>query len=371
MRDPRFEKMAKNLINYSVDLQEGENVLIEVLGEGGALAKEVIEQAYEAGGTPYLTTKDRKLTRQLLLGAKKEQMEKMAQYESERMKDMDAYIGIRVNENVNQLSDVPGKKMSLYMENYMKPLHFDIRVPDTKWCVMRYPNDSMAQLANMSTEEFEDFYFNVCNLDYAKMSKAMDNMIELMDNTNEVRIVGPGTDLTFSIEGLKAVKCDGQRNIPDGEIYTAPVKDSVNGVLTYNVPAVYQGFTYENIKLEFEDGKIINAEANDTERINEVFDTDEGARYIGEFALGVNPYILEPMKDTLFDEKINGSFHFTPGSCYEECDNGNKSAIHWDLVCIQRPEYGGGEIYFDGELIRKDGVFVKEELKELNPEKLK
>jgi aminopeptidase len=222
----------------------------------------------------------------------------------------------------------------------------------------------------MSKEAFEDFYFKVCNLDYSKMGQAMESLVEYMNKTDKVRIVGPGTDLTFSIKDIPAIPCAGEMNIPDGEVFTAPVKDSINGKLSYNTPAVYQGYTYENITLEFKDGKIINATANDTERINKVFDTDEGARYVGEFAIGVNPYVVTPMKDTLFDEKIKGSFHFTPGSCYEEAPNGNDSAIHWDLVCIQTPEYGGGEMYFDDVLIRKDGLFVIDELKCLNPENL-
>lgn len=371
MRDPRFAKMAENLINYSVDLQPGEKVLIEVVGLEIPLAQELIKAAYAAGGVPFLTVKDRVLLREILKGATEEQMDMMAKYEAARMKDMDAYIGIRAGNNINQVADIPGDNMRIYMEHFNKPVHSEIRVPQTKWCVMRYPNHSMAQSANMSTEAFEDFYFDVCNLDYAKMSHAMDSAIELMNNTKHVRIVGPGTDLEFSNEGLPAIKCAGNVNIPDGEIFTAPVKESVNGVITYNVPAVYQGFTFENIRLEFKNGKIVKAEANDTERINKIFDTDESARYVGEFALGVNPYILKPMKDTLFDEKIAGSFHFTPGSAYDECDNGNRSAIHWDLVCIQRPEYGGGEIYFDGRLVRKDGIFVVEELEALNPENLK
>lgn len=228
----------------------------------------------------------------------------------------------------------------------------------------------MAQLANMPTEHFEDFYFRVCNLDYQKMSKAMDSLVKIMERTDKVRIVAKDTDLSFSIKGLPAIKCDGKMNIPDGEVFTAPVKTSVNGVITYNTPAVYQGVTFENIRLEFKNGKIINATCNNTERINQILDTDEGARFVGEFAIGVNPFIETPMKDTLFDEKIKGSIHFTPGSCYDECDNGNKSAIHWDLVLIQRPEYGGGEIWFDDVLVRKDGLFVIDELKCLNPENL-
>ncbi len=229
-----------------------------------------------------------------------------------------------------------------------------------------------AQLANTSTEEFEDFYFNVCNLDYSKMSKAMDPLKTLMDRTDKVRIVSPGTDLTFfSIKGIGSVKCEGHRNIPDGELYTAPVRDSVNGTLSYNTTSVYKGTVFENIVFEFENGKIVKAASNHTDKINDVLDSDEGARYIGEFSLGFNPYILHPMKDTLFDEKIDGSLHFTPGQAYKEADNGNRSNVHWDLVLIQRPEYGGGEIYFDDVLVRKDGRFVLDELAGLNPENLK
>jgi aminopeptidase len=287
------------------------------------------------------------------------------------MDEMDCYIGIRGTDNATELSDVPSEKMGIYEKYYVTPVHHEIRIKKTKWVVLRYPNYSMAQLANTSLENFEDFYFNVCNLDYSKMKNAMESLVKYMERTDKVRIMGPGTDLTFSIKGIPVIPCAGECNIPDGEVYTAPVRDSINGTLSYNTPAVFQGFTYENIKLTFKDGKIIEATANDTERINKVFDTDEGARYVGEFAIGVNPYVLKPMKDTLFDEKIMGSFHFTPGNSYDEAPNGNKSAIHWDLVCIQTPEYGGGEIYFDDVLIRKDGHFVIPELNCLNPENLK
>ena len=258
----------------------------------------------------------------------------------------------------------------LYDTYYQTPVHHGIRVPKTRWVILRYPNAAMAQLAGMSVEKFEDFYFQVCNLDYSKMNAAMEALTGYMERTDNVRITGPGTDLSFSIRGIPAIPCAGNMNIPDGEVYTAPVRESVNGTITYNAPSLYNGFTYDNICLEFENGRIVKAAANDTERINEVFDTDQGARYIGEFAIGVNPYILEPMKDILFDEKIQGSIHFTPGNCYQEAPNGNESAIHWDLVLIQRPEYGGGEIYFDDVLVRKDGRFVVQELECLNPENL-
>jgi aminopeptidase len=155
--------------------------------------------------------------------------------------------------------------------------------------------------------------------------------------------------------------------VPDGEVYTAPVKNSVNGKITYNTPSPYQGIFHQQVSFTFKDGKIIEATSDQTDKLNEVLDTDEGARYIGEFALGLNPAIKEPMGNILFDEKIRGSLHFTPGDSYDETENGNSSSVHWDLVLIQRPEYGGGEIYFDDVLIRKDGIFVINELKGLNP----
>jgi aminopeptidase len=371
MKDPRIETLAKNLINYSVQLQPGEKVLIENFGLQRELVTALVKEAYAAGGYPFVLLKDHQVDRALLMGAQEEQFEMMAQFEAQVMEQMDAYIGLRSGDNINELADVPDEKMKIHGNTIQKKVHRDIRVPKTKWVVLRYPNASMAQLAKMSTEAFEDFYFNVCNLDYGKMDKAMDALVDLMNKTDKVRITGPGTDLTFSIKDIPAVKCAGRMNIPDGEVYTAPVRESVNGVISFNTPSPYQGFTFENVKLTFKDGKIVEAAANDTERINNIFDTDEGARYIGEFAIGVNPFILHPMQDILFDEKIDGSFHFTPGQCYDDAYNGNHSNIHWDMVMIQRPEYGGGEIYFDDVLIRKDGRFVIPELECLNPENLK
>lgn len=370
--DPRIKLLAKNLVNYSCQVQEGEKVLIHNVGDSPKpLVRQLIKEVYAAGGYPFVDSTDPMILREILLGSSEEVFKSMAKWEMDRMRDMDCYIGVRGSDNITETADVPSEKMGLYQRLLMKKVHSEIRVPDTRWVVLRYPNASMAQLSNTSTDAFEDFYFDVCTLDYSKMDKAMEPLVKLMEKTDRVRILGPGTDLSFSIKGLPAIKCAGQVNIPDGEVFTAPVRDSVNGTLQYNAPAVYQGFTYENIKLTFKDGKIVEAIANDSERINKVFDTDEGARYIGEFAIGLNPYVVHPMKDTLFDEKIKGSFHFTPGNAYDDCDNKNRSAIHWDLVCIQTQEYGGGEIYFDDLLIRKDGLFVIDELKGLNPENLK
>lgn len=369
--DQRIQILAKNLVNYSMRVKKGDKVYVDYMGQSTTdLARQIIKEVYLSGGIPFAHFNDPKVQREILLNCTKEQLELMAKRDCAEMEQMDCYVGLRGADNVNELADIPSEKMSMYNTIYMTPVHHEIRIKKTRWVVLRYPNSSMAQLANQSLEAFEEFYFNVCNLDYSKMAKAMENLVAYMQRTDQVRIVGPDTDLTFSIKGIPAVPCAGECNIPDGEVYTAPVRDSIHGTLAYNTPAVYQGFTYENIKLTFEHGKIIDATANDTTRINKVFDTDEGARYVGEFAIGVNPYILNPMKDTLFDEKIMGSFHFTPGNCYEDAPNGNSSAIHWDLVCIQTPEFGGGEIYFDDVLIRKDGQFVVKELECLNPENL-
>ena len=368
--DERIKKLSHLLTTYSCSLQKGEKVLIDYEGEEAKpLVRQLIKDAYSLGARPYVNHRDSAVLREILLGADEEQMEFLNDYQLYQMKGMDAYIAIRAGANSSELADMPSDQLNMYYRLTQPTL--DYRVNKTKWVILRYPNPSMAQLAGKSQEAFEDFFFDVCTLDYGKMSKAMDALVDRMNRTDKVHLVGPGTDLTFSIKDIPAIKCAGECNIPDGEVYTAPVKESMNGVISYNTCSEEQGFTYDSIRFEIKKGKIVKATANDTERINALLDTDEGARYFGEFAIGVNPYVLEPMKDTLFDEKICGSFHLTPGMAYEDADNGNKSAVHCDLVMIQREEYGGGEIWFDDELIRKDGLFVTDDLKCLNPENLK
>lgn len=366
-----MKRLARGLVHYSCRVQENERVLIHYTGqEPRELVMEVVREVYEAKGLPFVRSTDNALLREVLLGCQEDQLKLMAEVDCLEMSNMDCYIGIRGGENVSELSDVPPEKMMAYERLYTSPVHHDIRVPDTKWVVLRYPNAAMAQLSGASTRAFRDFYYKVCTLDYSRMKQAMEPLIALMGRTDAVRVTGPGTDLRFSIKGIPAVGCAGEMNIPDGEVFTAPARESVNGEIRFNAPSLYRGYTFEQIRLVFENGKIIHATSNDTAQLNSVLDTDEGARYAGEFAIGVNPYILKPMKDILFDEKIMGSIHFTPGNCYEEAPNGNVSAIHWDLVLIQRPEYGGGEIYFDDVLVRKDGRFVLPELECLNPENL-
>ena len=356
MKDERIEELASNIIEHSIKLKEKEDVLIEIIGEEGMpLAKEIIRQAEEMKARPYFKIINNEILRTMLQNATEEQIKLYAKHDWNRMKDMDAYIGIRATSNTAEFNGISKEKLEMYNKYYTFPVHFEERVKNTKWCVLRYPNKSMAQMSN---------------IDYDKMSKAMDNLVDLMNKTDKVHIIGKDTDLTFSIKDIPTQKYFGTYNIPDGEVATAPVRTSINGYITYNTESAYNGKKFNNIRLEFKDGKIVKATANDTDELNAILDSDEGARYIGEFAIALNPYIEKPIGDTLFDEKIKGSFHLTPGESLEGINNGNHSSIHWDIVNIQTPEYGGGEIWFDDVLVRKDGLFVLDELKCLNPENL-
>jgi len=373
MVDPRVTRLADVLVGYSTQVKPGERVLIECFDVPDDVPIALINRVAEAGGLPFVTIKKNRVLRALFNNATEDQMKLAGEIEAARMEKMEAYIAVRGTENLTELSDVPDEKMKLYESLWRHPVHSKIRVPKTKWVVLRWPSPSMAQQAGMSTEAFEKFYFDVCTFNYAKLEEAMLPLKTRMDAADQVHIIAPGTDLRFSIKGIPSIPCTGERNIPDGELFTAPVRDSVEGTLTYNAPTINQGTVFEGVSLRFSQGKIVGATASGgtTDKLNSILDSDEGARYIGEFSLGFNPFIMDPMKDILFDEKIAGSLHFTPGQAYEEADNGNRSAVHWDMVLIQRPEYGGGEIYFDGELIRKDGLFVPEDLLGLNPDRLK
>ena len=369
MTDLRYQKLAKLLVNYSTRVKKGDRALLDLIDVPDEFSIKLMRTVRAAGGTPFVEVRHTRVTRELLLKMTGRQAALACDLELRRMKKMQVYIAIRGSENASENSDVPSDRMALY-SRITRPV-LDYRVNRTRWCVLRWPTPSMAQAAGMSTEAFEDLYFDVCTMNYAKMARAMVPLERRMKRANHVHLKSPGTDLTFSIKGIGAKMCKGDRNIPDGEVFSCPVKNSVNGVIQFNTPTIYAGTKFENVRLEFKDGKVVNTAANNTKRLNEILDTDAGARYVGEFSLGFNPYILNPMCDILFDEKIAGSLHLTPGQAYEECDNGNRSAVHWDLVLIQRPEWGGGEVWFDGELIRKNGLFVPKDLKLLNPANLK
>ncbi len=372
MLDPRVTRLAELLCGHSTRLGPEDNVLIHAFDIPEEATAEIVRIARKSGANIVLRLENNRIRRQMMLGMTEANAALIADIELHEMKEMTAYIALRGGGNVSETSDVPQDIQSMWQKVYATPVVFGARVPNTRWVVLRWPSSSMAQQASQSTDAFEDFYFNVCTMDYPKMKAAAEPLKELMERTDRVRLVGPGTDLQFSIKDIGAVSCHGLRNIPDGECFSCPVKDSVNGTVQYNTVSLYQGTEFKDIRFVCKDGKIVEATAGDqTDRLNEILDTDEGGRYFGEWSLGYNPYVLHPMKDTLFDEKIAGSFHLTPGNAYPPPGgNGNTSAIHWDIVCIQRPEYGGGEIWFDDVMIRKDGLFVIPELEGLNPDRL-
>lgn len=370
MRDPRIEKLAHNIVTYSCNIQPGENVIIESHGDHqDDFIKALIREIYAAGANPFLWMYKMDIRRELLMQSNPEQLKIAAEVDGLLMEKMDVYIRVRGEENTSEMGDVPAKEMGDFARIYSK--YVNSRKPKEKWCVMHYPTEGMAQAERMSMEALEDRFFDICTMDYSKMQEACRPLKKLMERTDRVHITGRGTDLTFSIKGMNVIAAAGENNIPDGEIFTAPIRDSVNGMITYNTTAFYDGIAFDDICFKFENGKIVDAVSSDTERLNEILDRDENCRYIGEFAIGVNPYVTSPMKDSMFNEKMTGSIHFTPGSCCSGTENGNHASIHWDIVFAQTPEYGGGEIWFDDVLVRKDGRFVLPELECLNPENLR
>ena len=365
--DSRIRELARIIVTTSVDIQPNENVFIEGEDDSHSFVQALIDEVYRVGGRPYFSIVDSQTKKRFILGATEEQLNLYAETEIYKISKMQAYIGIRGMQNISEFKDIPADKMALYAKYNGLIAHARTartKGKSIKWCTLRHPNAAMAQYANMGTKEFEDFYFNVCNLDYADMRRRAQPLVDRMVKTDKVHIIAPGTDLTFSIKGTMeqgSTPCIGYFNLPDGEAACDPVVDSANGTITYNMASFYQNFVFENVCLTFENGKIIKATANNTELLNAIFDTDPGARYVGEFAIGLNPYIEHPIVDILFDEKMFGTLHFTPG--YGPL---NKSSVHWDLLQNHFIEYGGGEIWFDDTLIRKDGYFVPQDLQALN-----
>ena len=368
--DERITKLAENILKNSVELKKGEKIYIEAFSESTKdLFNEFIRIAAKMGAVPFYFYNDNSFVKNLVENSNPNQIEQYAKWHAGLMDEMDCYVAVRGYDDLFALSDIAPAKMKAYNQIYYNMVHFDRRIAKTRWCVMRYPNDTMAAVSKMSRKALEDFFFEACLVDYKKMGKAMKPLKDLMDKTDKVRIKGQNTDLEFSIKGLKAIVCDGKMNIPDGEVYTAPVKNSINGHIQFNTDTVYGGTFYSNVYLEFKDGKIIKAESRaNNDKLQKQINVDEGARYMGEFAIGVNPYIRKEMLDILFDEKIACSLHMAIGNSYnDETFNGNRSSVHWDLVLIQDKAHGGGEIWFDDKLVRKDGLFVLPELKKLNP----
>lgn len=362
----KIQKLSSTIVNYSLNIKENDRVLItSVTNNPSPLIKALIEEIAKNKGIPFVRISDPEIEAKLLENTSDERINQIKIHEEQLVNNYDAFINIRYTTNEYENINVDNKMLKKRGSATRKS--DNIRINERRWVLLNYPSVVDAYKAHKNTEEYFNYAIDVMNVDYKDMLRDVEPLVKLMEKTDKVRILAPNTDLTFSIKGMRAIPCCGKCNIPDGEVYTAPVKDSVNGIITYNAPSVYQGSTYNNVCLKFKDGKIIEASADENnERLNNIFDTDEGSRYIGEFSLGLNPRILHPMGDILYDEKILGSIHFTPGSAYKDAYNGNDSAIHWDLVLIGREDYGGSEIYFDDVLIRRDGIFVLPELEHLN-----
>lgn len=372
MEDPRVRQLARYIIQTATQTQNGEKILLEQHGgQDYSLIKALIQEAYAVGAKPHFMLSNREVEAEQLRGADLAHMQDVTQYEIARMQDMHSYVDIRVDENIYTWGNLPAASRDAWARGYWGPLHMDIRTQETKWTVLYWPTQATAQLAGMSLTEFEDFFFDSVLVDYTKMGQAMQALVARMQAADKVHIQAPGTDLEFSIKGIGIMAMHGNRNLPDGEIYTSPVRNSVNGTIRFNVDSRYQDYIFKEVQFTFKDGKIVDGSSNATQRMNQILDTDEGARYIGEFAIGVNPMITRPITNIIYDEKMAGSFHLTPGNCYNNADNGNTSSIHWDLIQSQRPEHGGGRIYLDGQLIREDGLFVPPDLQVLNPEALR
>ena len=356
------EQLAKKILNYSCELQEDENVMLQLVGLNGiSLLRALVEEARKMKVNPFVQINDTEIQRMLVETGDSAFWKNQAEVEGlPLMEQMDAFVGIRASLNIYEQAEAGKEANKAYSDEFATPVHFKERVKNTNWVVLRYPSEAFAMNAKMPTQKFRNFYYKACLLDYSELAEAMKPLHERLDQTDIIQLKGEGTDIEFSVKNQNWIPCAGKRNIPDGELFTSPVLNSVNGHITY-APSVYQGKPFEFVRLEVKNGKVIDFDSSNNEALEEILDTDAGARQFGEFSFGLNPIIKEPMYDILFDEKIYGSNHLTLGNDYEEAPNGNESSIHWDLVCI------GADVFLDEEKIREGRQFITEDLQGLNP----
>ena len=258
MTDPRYPKLASLLVNYSTRLKKSDAVLVDVTDIPDEFTVELLRAIRKAGAIPLVEVRHSRVSREILRDTKPSHARLIRDIELHRLKRVQAYIALRGAANSSENADVPGHLMQMYSRALRPVLNY--RVNKTRWVVLRWPTPSMAQSAGLSTEAFEDLYFDVCTMDYPKMARAMEPLCRRMQRADRVRLTAPGTDLTFSIKGIGAKMCKGDRNIPDGEVFSCPVRDSVNGVIQFNAPTIYSGSRFENVRLEFKDGRIIKAD---------------------------------------------------------------------------------------------------------------
>lgn len=366
MPDPRIVTVAETLVNYSAEIQPGDLVAISGTTETVPLIQTLYQKALEADGFPTVFAGVPGLSGLLYEFGSDEQITFISPVQELVVNEFDVTITIRGAVNTKALSNVDPAQQAKREAAHGKIIEVLMQrgaERDLKWVATQFPTNAYAQDAEMSLREYEDFVYTACLVDepdpvtaWQELAEQQARLIEYLRDKDQVRIVSEDTDLTLSIKDRTFVNSDGKNNFPDGEIFTGPVEDSVNGVVTFDFPAIMAGREVEGVRLRFEDGGVVEASARKNEAfLKEMLQTDEGAPYLGEFAFGTNYKIQRFTKDTLFDEKIGGTVHMALGAGYPETGSQNESAIHWDMICDIRR---GGEVYVDGELFQKDGQFI-------------
>ena len=362
MKDPRIEKLADILVNYSNEIKADEQVLIILYGaEGMPLALEIYKKCVQNGAHPRFELRENVFSRVFMENANKKQLNFLPKWQLDAAEATDAMFQIICDRNNMELAHID-QKLMIERRKATKPLS-DI-LHKKRWVLFEYPTNLGANNAGKSLEAWEDFVFNACLVDWEEISREQDVLKKIMEETDEVHLVADGTDLKVNIAGIPAIKCCGKQNMPDGEVFTAPQKNGVNGFITFNTPSMYMNKSFNWIKLWFENGKVVKTDSDNKKDLDEILNTDEGAKYVGEFSFGTNKNIQNPAKSILFDEKIGGSNHMALGKCYEEAPNGNDSAIHWDMII--RHKEAKGKVYMDGELFQENGVWVHPDMQKFN-----
>jgi aminopeptidase len=366
MADPRVETVAKILVEYSVEVQPNQLVQITGAPEGSPLILAVYQKVLERGAHPFLQVELEDAGELLYTYASDTQLDYVPPFMNEIIEQIDANIGIWTDANTKRLTNADPAKQSRRAVA-RRPL-FDRLLEraakeELHWTGTVYPTHAFAQDAEMSLREFEDFVYNGCLVHepdpiqaWRTISKKQQRLVDWLNKARQIHVVGPDTDLKLEVTGRKWINCDGHENFPDGEIFTGPIEESVNGHIRYSYPACHFGREVEDVRLQFKDGKVIEATAAKNEQfLLKMLESDEGARYVGEFAFGTNPGIQRFTKNTLFDEKIGGTIHLAVGTGFPESGSKNKSAIHWDMVCDLRD---GGEVRVDGTVFLKNGKIL-------------
>lgn len=358
MQDIRVEALAEILVNYSVKVKAGDVVLISATELAQPLVEQVYTKILEAGAFPRLKLSFSNLTPLFYKHAQDAQLSTLLEIDEQEYRDADALINIKAPANVKELSSVDPQKISRRMKA-MEPIMDIVLGKDMRWVLVNYPTQALAQEAAMSLAEYEHFVYSATNIDWRRQSQEQERLKAVFDKGSEVRIQGPGTDLRLSIAGRVGEKCDGHKNMPDGEVFYAPIEDSAEGRITYDYPAIFQGQEVDGICLEFKKGVVVKATAEKNQPLlDSVLNIDEGARRLGEFGIGFNYGLDRFSKDILFDEKIGGTIHLAIGKAYPAIGGKNKSAIHWDMIKDLRK---GGILSLDGKVVQKDGVFMLDE----------